>query len=299
MKALGRVLRLSLFPSAIADAIGGVTFGALAFQASSPAVWLQLGASLCVYHGGMALNDWADRDEDRLTRPERPIPSGAVSSGVVLALALCLFLGGIVLAWFAHPEAGLVMSGVVILAASYDLVGRGPIRGPLLLAACRMGNLSAAILLGARLVERDLSVWLFAPAVVYGAYVFLVSLLGRMEDAEDDRELGRRPARLLVIAGLCFFGVYLFGQASEWPGRLAQLALAVFTVVTLWRTADLGAEWTRPRVMRSMGLALRRLLVVPVMLALAAPSPTGFMVALVLVCGWPLSSWLRKQFPPS
>ncbi|RIH59570.1 hypothetical protein D3C59_25675 [Streptomyces sp. SHP22-7] len=33
---------------------------------------LAAGASLCLYEAGMALNDWADREEDATARPHRP-----------------------------------------------------------------------------------------------------------------------------------------------------------------------------------------------------------------------------------
>ncbi|MBX4179543.1 prenyltransferase, partial [Streptomyces geysiriensis] len=37
---------------------------------------LAAGASLCLYEAGMALNDWADREEDATARPHRPLPDG-------------------------------------------------------------------------------------------------------------------------------------------------------------------------------------------------------------------------------
>ncbi|MFG2732989.1 UbiA family prenyltransferase [Streptomyces canus] len=38
-----------------------------------------VGASLCLHEAGMALEDWADRDEDAVERPHRPLPSGRIS----------------------------------------------------------------------------------------------------------------------------------------------------------------------------------------------------------------------------
>ncbi len=40
---------------------------------------------------GMAINDYFDRDIDRINNPERPIPRGAVAPRTVLAFSFVLF----------------------------------------------------------------------------------------------------------------------------------------------------------------------------------------------------------------
>jgi hypothetical protein len=138
--AWGRLLRLSLAPSAAADVAAGLTI-AHAGAASAPELWWLVPSSLCIYHGSMALNDWSDRAEDERVRPDRPIPSGAIDPRAALAAALLLLLGGVAFAALALPAAALWMGGVALCASFYNLAGRGPWLGPLLLAACRAGNL--------------------------------------------------------------------------------------------------------------------------------------------------------------
>ncbi|NEC73471.1 UbiA family prenyltransferase, partial [Streptomyces rochei] len=48
---------------------------------------LAIGSSLCLYEAGMALNDWADRAEDAVERPHRPLPSGRVRPAAALTAA--------------------------------------------------------------------------------------------------------------------------------------------------------------------------------------------------------------------
>src|SRR5207244_765969 len=64
--------------TAVADSAAGLLLarqgGALA---RDPGLWC-LAASACLYLGGIALNDYFDRDVDARERPERPIPAGAV-----------------------------------------------------------------------------------------------------------------------------------------------------------------------------------------------------------------------------
>ena len=94
MLALGRLLRLSLAPTALADVAAGTVLGAMTWPDGLGPFQLML-ASACVYHGAMALNDWADRAADARTRPGRPIPSGAIAPYTALALAVTLLAGEI------------------------------------------------------------------------------------------------------------------------------------------------------------------------------------------------------------
>jgi hypothetical protein len=47
--------------------------------------WL-VGATMCLYAGGVVLNDFFDRRLDAIERPERPIPSRRVSAASAAAL---------------------------------------------------------------------------------------------------------------------------------------------------------------------------------------------------------------------
>ena len=307
--ALGRLLRLSLAPTALADSAAGTVLGA-AFWPSGPAPFVLMLASACVYHGGMALNDWADRAGDVRANPSRPIPSGAISARTALTLALALLVLGPLLATAVAPRAGLVMGSVALCAALYDLAGRGAWRGPLLLGLCRAGNLGTGLAFASTLAPWRNELFL-APAA-YGLYVFLVSRLARLEDVESERLAGFRPARWivaagLVLAGIGFLGVLLAAQperdaldALRWPERAAPLlalagAYGLFSAV--WAQGD--AAWTPGNVRRITGMALRRLLIASAALAAATGTLDGGWVAVWILGGYPLAHVLRKVFPPT
>jgi len=335
MRTLGRLLRLSLAPSAAADVAAGIVIGA-GFWPGGAAPWILIAASLCVYHGGMALNDWADREHDAATRPERPIPSGRAPAGAVAFLGFALLVMGPWLAIGADRAAGYVLACVAVAAAAYDLFGRGPILGPSFLAVCRAGNLAAGLVLGRalgadayalgaeRLVFEPLPVD-FAPAAYYGLYVGVVSVLGRLEDGEDDRPLGRRPSMLVALAASLLLALPLLplpvlpiGDGGGWlppwsddplglaePGFLERHRITLAMLIAgpgafgLLRLAFRMTPWTRPRVMQAMGMALRRLLICTAALSMLRGTPGGLVVAVVILCGYPLSFALRKVFPPS
>src|SRR5688572_5293000 len=54
-----------------------------------------LGASTCLYLGGMVWNDLFDRDVDAVDRPQRPIPSGRVPLRHAVVIGTALMLVGI------------------------------------------------------------------------------------------------------------------------------------------------------------------------------------------------------------
>src|SRR5437867_3441682 len=58
-------------------------------------LFLLLGATFCLYCGGMVLNDFFDMAEDRRERPFRPIPSGRVSWRTAGVLGIFLLLAGV------------------------------------------------------------------------------------------------------------------------------------------------------------------------------------------------------------
>ena len=313
---LGRLLRISLAPSAAADVAAGVVLGAGGAWPTGPGPWLLICASLGIYTGSMALNDWSDREHDRATRPERPIPSGAVAPGAALAVGLGLVLGGVALALFADASGprdgrawgtGPWMLAVASLAVAYDLGVRGPLAGPLLLALCRGGNLGAGLVLarGAwpTLAAADA---VFVAPLLYALYVFVASRLGRMEDSEDRLDPGR-ARRLVFSAALLLVSMPWILWAVLPPTRAGWLPLEAIPATAaswgLFRAAR-RTDWTLPIVMQTMGLLLRRLLIVSAILALAALRFDGaglapLLVAGAILLGYPLAHRLRKRFPPS
>jgi len=302
----GRLLRLSLAPSALADVAAGALLGGEGSWPRGAAPFLLMLASSCIYHGAMALNDWADREHDGRTRPERPIPSGGVPAGTALLLGILLPLFGVFVAASIDPLLAGAAAVVAVLATGYDLFGRGPWSGPLLLGSCRAGNMSLGILLGTGSLA-GAGPGIFLPAVVYGLYVVTVSRLGRLEDGEESGPPGDRPARLLRTAAAWLLALPLLWLVpgllpGELAGFLSALGLAVFAASGLVMASRSEEEWTPATIGRSMGLALRRLLVLSASTALlcaGTSGPDAWLVAAGILLGYPFALGLRRVFPPS
>lgn len=94
-RAWAELLRVSALFTVPGDALAGA---AASGRRPNGSTALAVGASLCLYEAGMALNDWADRAEDAVDRPHRPIPSGRIAPGAALAAAGALTAAGLGLA---------------------------------------------------------------------------------------------------------------------------------------------------------------------------------------------------------
>ncbi|MEU7577061.1 SCO3242 family prenyltransferase [Streptomyces sp. NPDC041068] len=98
---------------------------------------LAIGSSLCLYEAGMALNDWADRAEDAVERPERPLPSGRIAPPAALAAAAALTAAGLTLASRAGRPSLAVAGALAGTVWAYDLGVKRTPAGPAAMAAAR------------------------------------------------------------------------------------------------------------------------------------------------------------------
>ncbi|MFE4453249.1 UbiA family prenyltransferase [Streptomyces sp. NPDC056796] len=134
LRAWAELLRVSALFTVPGDALAGAAAAGLRPGRGTA---LAVGASLCLYEAGMALNDWADREEDAVDRPHRPIPSGRVAPGAALAAAGVLTAAGLTLAARAGRPALAVASGLAATVWAYDLRLKHTKLGPAAMASAR------------------------------------------------------------------------------------------------------------------------------------------------------------------
>lgn len=298
--AWGRLVRLSLAPSAVGDALAGLLIGCGGVFPGIADTALLVSGSLFVYHGNLALNDWCDREHDAATRPDRPIPSGAVSEAGAFALASGLTLVGVLCAALATPWAGAWMAGVALLAGLYNRRGRGPQAGPLLLALCRGGNLATGTLYAFAAGYEPSFTHSGLAALLYAGYVHQVSRLGRLEDGEDsDLDAGRIGSFLFTAAALLLAAGFAPRGAGDEVAQFPAILMAGAGAAALIREPLRRESWSPARVGRCMGLCLRRLLLFTAIFAWNTGTTTGAWTAGALLLGYPCAWSLRRWFPPS
>ncbi|OSC55651.1 prenyltransferase, partial [Streptomyces sp. 4F] len=125
--AWAELLRLPALFTVPGDALAGA---AAAGARPGPRTLLAIGSSLCLYEAGMALNDWADRAEDAVERPHRPLPSGRIRPAAALAAAGALTGAGLALAAGAGRPALAVAAPLAATVWAYDLTLKHTPAGP-------------------------------------------------------------------------------------------------------------------------------------------------------------------------
>jgi geranylgeranylglycerol-phosphate geranylgeranyltransferase len=226
-----------------------------------PAVLIFLAVFL-VTGAGNAVNDYFDREIDAINRPDRPVPSGRVTSKQALMWSLILFAAGCTL-------AGLVNWLCLVISTANSVLLYFYARN--LKTTLLMGNICVAYLTG--------STFLFGGAV-YGyaglasTYVpFELSSLATMsreimKDVEDTKGDSKAGARTLpILAGeklsgaLAAFFVVVAVVLSYQP-KFGTIYLAVVTVAdiflisSVWKIIKMDPSGSQRALKLGMGVAL-------------------------------------------
>lgn len=142
-----------------------------------PALAAIIAASLLLYGFGLLFNDLMDLPEDRVQRPSRPLPSGAVRPKRVFAVAVVIAVAALGICFLAGTKPFLFGCAILFAVIAYDFgIKRIPIAGCVNMGACRGLN----VLLGASLAPAFTFPALVAAGVIT-AYITAVSLLARRE----------------------------------------------------------------------------------------------------------------------
>ncbi|MFI1712633.1 SCO3242 family prenyltransferase [Streptomyces litmocidini] len=134
IRAWAELLRLPALFSVPGDTLAGAAaVGLRPGRGTAYAV----GASLCLYEAGMALNDWADREEDAVDRPHRPLPSGRIAPAAALGAAGLLTAAGLALASRAGRPALTAATALAGAVWAYDLRLKHTPAAPAVMATAR------------------------------------------------------------------------------------------------------------------------------------------------------------------
>jgi 4-hydroxybenzoate polyprenyltransferase len=201
--------------TAIADVLAGY---AVAGRAQPRALPWVITAKVCLYAGGVVLNDFFDRGVDAVERPERPIPSGRVPAARAAALGGALLVAGIVAATQATPSAAGVAAAIAALVLVYDArAKRHPIAGPVCMGTCRGLNLLLGVSIEAGALRAEWPLGLLP--LLYIAAVTAVS--------RGEVHGGRKPVATFALISLALVLAGLTAVAiSSTAGRVAALVLA-------------------------------------------------------------------------
>ncbi len=186
--------------------------------------WTVCVASVLFYAAGLLLNDVADVAEDRIARPNRPIPSARVSRAAAAWAAVAFAAAGLVLCFRVSPKTGFAAVELVVMVCLYDLwFKRLPVVGPVAMGFCRGLN----VMLGAAAAPACPTTT--AVLVAAGAETLYIAVVTHLARRETRGGTWWTPARIgTLIGGLLWIQAAFCiaaGGAGIWIG---------LTLAALW-----------------------------------------------------------------
>jgi geranylgeranylglycerol-phosphate geranylgeranyltransferase len=228
--ALGLIRLPNLLLSAAGVAIGGVLAqGSLAMP---PVLLLAMGSAIGLGAAGNVANDLADRDIDRINRPNRALVRGIVTPNAAILIGGLMGGLGLLGAWIA---GGLVFR-IALAALAVMLV-----YSPLLKPHGLLGNVAVAVIAGIPMIYGAAAVgWWRAglsASLLAAILHFAREIVKDLEDVAGDETEGRRTipivygreaAFLIAAATLVMFVPASFAPLfAGWYGRRYGIAVGI------------------------------------------------------------------------
>ena len=226
-----------------------------------PVFILTLLASFCAYWAGMILNDVVDIEDDRISRPSRPLPAGRISpviaghiaNGMLLIGPLLILVATTVFTsqklWMGAAFASAMLLSLTV--RSYNSALKDTFVGPVLMGLCRSLNILMAGCCMLSVGESDIApvalVW-YAAAI--GLYIMGVTVYAKREESESQAGM-LTLGLILEVAGLVFLaGFPVWSQTvHEWQldPKLAYPLLMGLIGLTVVQRGMLGINHPVPR----------------------------------------------------
>jgi len=221
--------------------------------------WLQVlissGVVFFFVAGGNSLNDYLDREVDKIGHPQRPIPSGRVSPRTALNISIGAFITAFVISLLLYDIISIaIVASAIAIMLLYELRTK---------ALGLSGNLSIAWLTGGLFLLGGAVVGSLDKTVAIAAMAFLATL-GReiVKDIQDmDADFDRRtlPKRIGkrnagIIGSLAFLGAvglsfqpYLAGSFGIWylTAVLAADGIFIYSSVVHFQNPKKGQTWAK------------------------------------------------------
>ncbi len=281
-RAYLELLRPANVTTALGDVLAGYAVAGLGNLRALP--WL-LGSTVCLYAGGVVLNDVFDLAIDRRERPERPLPSGRIRRGPAATLGGSLLGAGVCFGLMVTGAAGSVAAATAGCILLYDSWGkRRTWFGPVNMGLCRAGNL----MLGVAAVPPALG-WAWPLGGLPLVYISAVTAVSRGEVHG-----GKRPVAGLALISLALVLAALLGLSS-WP-RLSPAGLVLTAALAARLLPAYLSVWRRPEPMiirSAVRTGVLSLVLLDAVLGAVFAGP--LYSAAILVTGL-TAGWLARRF---
>jgi len=231
--ALSLVRARNLLLSAAGVGIGGVL--AQGHATFPPMILWAMGSAIGLGAAGNVANDVADRDADRMNRPQAPLVAGTVPVGAALAIGgIAGGLGLLAALWVSFQLFAIALAALAVML----------VYSPLLKQRGVLGNLAVAVVASVPLVYgASAAGWWragLAPSAMAALLHFAREIVKDVDDEPGDRAIGRRTipivygraTALTLAAGalVLFVPVSLAPWVAGWYGRHYGLLVSALNV---------------------------------------------------------------------
>ena len=282
-----RLMRPANIVTSVADVLAGITISGYIFGPEVdflPIILLCL-STIGLYGGGIVFNDVFDFELDKIERPERAIPSGAVKLSEAIVLGSFLLILGIASSFLYSTLSGIIALLIAICALVYNKYSKHhSFIGPLNMGTCRGLNL----LLGISIVANSINN-LYIIAIVPLIYIFSITMISQGEVHGSNKNKLFLGAFLYALV----IGVMLF---FAWQKEQILLAL-IFIVPFAWMIFRPLFRAILEPIGKNIGLAVKAGVISLILMDAAWAAVFGSLgLAFFIVILLPLSIWLSKRF---
>ncbi len=242
-------------------------------------------STIGLYGGGIVFNDIFDADLDKIERPERAIPSGAINIREAVVFGIFLLMIGLIAALTFSIWSGAIAFLILSFALIYDRFGKHhSFLGPLNMGLCRGLNL----LLGMSILISVVEKWYFL-GIVPLIYIFSVTLISRGEvHGIKKRNLYIGGLLYLIVIGAVLYYSFIQQQFMLTLAFVITFAIMIFRPLFTAIAEPIGLN---------IGKAVKAGVISLILMNAAWAATSGsWYVALLIACLLPLSLWLARRF---
>ncbi len=282
-----RLMRPANIVTSVADVLAGITISGYVFNSDTYflPVFLLCLSTIGLYGGGIVFNDIFDANLDKIERPERAIPSGAVKLSEAVSLGVLLLLTGILAAFYLSSLSGMIASLIAFFALLYNKYAKHhSFLGPLNMGLCRGLNLT----LGISIIAASLNEWYFL-GIIPLIYIFSITMISQGEVHGSNRNKLYLGAflYLMVISSMLYL---------SWTKGQVMIAL-FFIIPFAWMIFKPLFTAIKEPLGKNIGKAVKAGVISLILMDAAWAAVFGSPVAAICITLLlPLSLWLAKRF---
>ena len=273
--------------TSVADVLAGIAISGYFIGAGQELlpVFLLCLSTIGLYGGGIVFNDVFDAELDKIERPERAIPSGAVSIAEARVLGIILLGIGLLAAFAFSVWSGMIAFLILVFALIYDKFGKHhAFFGPLNMGLCRGLNL----LLGISILSLSLHNQYFL-GIIPLIYIFSITMISQGEVHGSNRNKLYTGAFLyLIVIAFILYSSFL---------QKYLLYATLFLIPFAWMIFKPLFEAIKDPIGKNIGKAVKAGVISLILMDAAWASAYGQLYfALLIAMLLPLSLWLAKRF---